>query len=78
MTARIAAVVAFLAGLFMAAQYFVKTDFTNLVYRAILDYYQIIFAVTMLIGGVSLIKHHSARITTRREGMIYSLITVAV
>lgn len=77
MTARIAAIVAFFAGLFMAAQYFLKTDFTNLVYRAILDYYQIIFAVTMLIGGVSLIKHHSARITTRREGMVYSLITVA-
>jgi hypothetical protein len=77
MSARIALVVAFLAGLFMAAQYFFKTDFTNLLYRSILDYYQIIFAVTMLIGGVSLIRHHAARIATRREGMIYSLIAVA-
>ena len=60
MTARIAAIVAFLAGLFMAAQYFFKTDFTNVIYRSILDYYQIIFAVTMLIGVISLLKHHSA------------------
>ena len=77
MTASIAAIVAFLAGLFMAAQYFFKTDFTNVIYRSILDYYQIIFAVTMLIGGISLLKHHSARITSRREGMVYSMITVA-
>lgn len=77
MTARIAAIVAFVAGLFMAAQYFFKTDFTNVIYRSILDYYQIIFAVTMLIGGISLLKHHTTRVTSRREGMVYSLITIA-
>ena len=77
MTTRIAAILAFLAGVFMAAQYFVKTDLTNVIYRAILDYYQIIFAVTMLVGGISLLKHHSAKITGKQEGSGYSLITVA-
>jgi hypothetical protein len=75
-TARIAAIVAFLAGLFMAAQYFVKTDFTILIYRAILDYYQVIFAVTMLVGGISMLKHHSAIIASRQEGKFYSGLAV--
>ncbi|MGB5137965.1 MAG: hypothetical protein WBP29_05495, partial [Candidatus Zixiibacteriota bacterium] len=77
MTARIATIVAFLAGLFMAAQYFIKTDLTNLIYGAILDYYQIIFAVTMLVGGISVLRHHSAKITSKHEGFVYSLLTVA-
>ncbi len=76
MTARLAAAVAFIAGLFMAAQYFVKTDLTVLIYRAVLDYYQIIFAVTMLVGGASLLKHHSAKISLRQEGSFYSVLAV--
>lgn len=76
MTTRIATVVAFLAGLFMAAQYFIKTDLVSLIYRSVLDYYQIIFAVTMLVGGISVLKHHSSKVSSRRPDTIYSLITV--
>lgn len=76
MTTRIAALVAFVVGVFMAAQYFVKTDLTVLVYRSILDYYQIIFAVTMLVGGISMLKHHSRKVATASEGRVYSIIAL--
>lgn len=77
MSTRIAVVLAFIAGAFMATQYFLKTDFTNAIYRSLLDYYQILFAVTMVIGGISVLRHHSRRAATRQEGSAYSVITIA-
>jgi hypothetical protein len=74
---RLALVVTLITGLFMAAQYFVRTSATNAIYSTLLDYYQIIFAVTMIVGGVGLLKHHSMKMQHSAQQRGYSMITVA-
>ncbi len=79
MIARIATIVAFAVGVFMIAQYFVKTEATAAVYRALLDYYQFVFAMTMLLGGVAVLRHHvkKARRPDRPRQAPYSWLTIA-
>ena len=74
---RLALVVTLVTGLFMVAQYFVRTDATNAIYTTLLDYYQIIFAVTMIVGGIGLLKHHSVKVQRSTQQRGYSLITIA-
>lgn len=77
MISRIALVVTLVTGLFMAAQYFVKTDATDAVYTTLLDYYQIIFAVSMIVGGIGVLKQHSLKVQRLPQQRGYSLITIA-
>jgi hypothetical protein len=74
---RLALIATLAAGLFMLAQYFVKTDATSAVYATLLDYYQIIFAVSMIVGGIGLLKQHSLKVQRLPQQRGYSLITVA-
>jgi hypothetical protein len=72
----IATVIAFVTGFFMLGQYFVDVSLVNSIYRALLDYYQIIFAMTMIVGGLTLLQHH-LRLTAKQDsGSFYSLVTV--
>lgn len=73
---RIAVAVAFVVGIFMVAQYFIVSDITNGLYNLLLDYYQIIFAVTMFVGGISLVRFHGSKIKRDRESRFYSVATV--
>ncbi len=77
MSARLAAIVATIVGLFMVAQYFVQTGVTATLYRTLLDYYQIIFAATMVVGGISVLKHHALKARSGRSAAIYSGCTIA-
>lgn len=76
MMARFAAVIATIVGLFMVVQYFLHTGFTTLLYRTLLDYYQIIFAATMLVGGISVLKHHALKLRAPRSEGVYSGLTI--
>lgn len=77
MIGRLATVTAFVAGIFMVAQYFIKTPFTESLYRTLLDYYQILFAVTMVVGSVALFRHHTRLAGDRHRGGVYSVVTIA-
>jgi len=77
MTNRLAWIATLVTGLFMMAQYFIKTNATSAVYTTLLDYYQIIFAVSMIVGGVGLLKQHSLKVQRSSQQRGYSLITIA-
>ena len=77
MTNRLAWIATLVTGLFMVAQYFIKTNATSAVYTTLLDYYQIIFAVSMIVGGVGLLKQHSLKVQRSSQQRGYSLITIA-
>jgi len=77
MTNRLAWIATLVTGLFMVAQYFIKTNATSAVYTTLLDYYQIIFAVSMVVGGIGLLKQHSLKVQRSSQQRRYSLITIA-
>lgn len=76
MISRTAIIVTLITGLFMAAQYFFKTDATDSLYRTLLDYYQIIFAVSMIVGGIGVLKSHSLKVQRQPQQRRYSYITI--
>ncbi len=73
---RLALIVTLITGLFMMAQYFLRTPATTAVYSTLLDYYQIVFAVTMIVGGIGLLKQHTIKIQRSPQQRGYSLIAV--
>jgi hypothetical protein len=74
---RLAMIVALVVGVFMVGHYFVKTEMTDLIYVTLLDYYQIIFAVTMIIGGISLFRHQTVKLQRAPKQEWFSGVTVA-
>ncbi len=76
MTSRLAWIITLITGLFMIVQYFLKTGVTNDIYLTLNDYPQIIFAVTMIVGGVVLLKQHALKVQHSPRQRGYSLITV--
>ncbi|MFH2054439.1 MAG: hypothetical protein ABIJ61_00650 [bacterium] len=77
MTRVVATLIATVVGAFMLAQYFLGGEIVTAIYSALLDYYQIIFAMTMIVGGLTLLRHHSGIVAGRRSGAAYSAVTVA-
>lgn len=77
MSRPLATAIATLVGVFMLIQYFIQANAVSVVYGALLDYYQIIFAMTMVVGGLTLLRHHSGIVAERRSGAFYSGVTVA-
>jgi hypothetical protein len=73
---RIAIAVAFVVGIFMVAQYFINSDVTGGLYTILLDYYQIIFAVTMIVGGISLVRYHGVKIKRDSDSRFYSIAAI--
>lgn len=77
MIRRIATAIAFTVGIFMMVQYFIQADAVHSLYVALRDYYQIIFAMTMVVGGLTLLRHHAGKVAEKRSGAFYSAVTVA-
>ncbi|MCK4857344.1 MAG: hypothetical protein KAT58_05210 [candidate division Zixibacteria bacterium] len=77
MIRKVATIVAFATGLFMLVQYFLNADIVSLIYRALLDYYQIIFAMTMIVGGITLFLNHARTIAHGQRAGWYSGATIA-
>ena len=66
--------VASVAGMFMAAQYFIDTVPTAAVYRTLLSWMQIIFAFALLAGSLAVIRNHLVRLVRQPSDRIYSVI----
>jgi hypothetical protein len=77
MIRRSAIVIAFAAGVFMLGQYFINAEPISVLYRAMLDYYQIIFAMTMIVGGITLFRSHLKKVVRADRDSGYSLVTIA-
>ncbi len=68
--------VCFLFGLFGLAQYFSPHPAAVSAYSTVLDWVQIIFAFTLLVGVVSLLQIHLGRVSRREKFWGYSIVTI--
>jgi len=73
---RVAIIIAFVTGIFMLVQYFIDAVVVNNLYKTLLDYYQIIFAITMIVGGLTLLRVHLRKLVRFDRHSIFSLATV--
>ncbi len=75
MNRKIALVICFLFGLVMFLQYFSQHQVARSVNQAVLEYWQIIFAFTLLVGVASVIKSNVAQMR-RGQDRSYRLVTL--
>lgn len=66
----------FLVGMVMFLQYFIPHPAMTATYNTLLDWKQVVFGMTLILGTVSLIRFHGARLGRRRDGWFYSLVTL--
>jgi hypothetical protein len=71
---RTAIAVASAAGVFMAVQYFIDLPATQSIYRAILNWMQVVFACALLVGVLAVIRNHLGRLARRPAERPYSLV----
>jgi hypothetical protein len=76
MKQRLPVIICFLAGTIMFLQYFSPHPVARSVYSAILDYWQIIFAFTLLVGVAAFIKSNLKQIS-RGHDIPYRLVAIA-
>jgi hypothetical protein len=74
---RLAILTASIAGLFMAAQYFLTAPAANTVYRSILSWMQVVFAFALVVGVIGVLRLHLERMSKRRSGWLYSVALLA-
>jgi len=65
-----------LVGIFMAVQYFVLHPGMARIYNLVLDWKQVVFACTLMLGVFSLIRFHWRKIARRTADAFYSLVVV--
>jgi len=66
----------FLVGAIMFIQFFVpRPPFTE-AYNLILDWKQVVFGMTLILGVASLVRHHGTRIQGRQSGWFYSAVAL--
>ena len=70
-------VLGFIVGMLMLIQYFTPNAWIEARYNNILDWKQVVFGITLILGVVSLFLYHWRKIERRDEGWPYSLVTVA-
>jgi hypothetical protein len=76
MRRRVPLTIAFIIGVFMAIQFFIPHRIIQSTSMAINRWSVIIVAGSLILGVLSLIKHHSTRIRRRSEGWGYSMVTI--
>lgn len=76
MKQRLPVVICFLAGAIMFLQYFSPHPAARSIYSAILDYWQIIFAFTLLVGVAAFIKSNLKQLS-RGQDILYRLVALA-
>ncbi|KPL00638.1 MAG: hypothetical protein AMJ91_03820 [candidate division Zixibacteria bacterium SM23_73_3] len=67
-------IVCFIFGLFMLVQFFVPHHASISAYQTVLDWMQIIFVFTLLVGVISYAKLNAKKITRTQTGWGYNLI----
>ena len=69
-------VLAAVAGLFMAAQFFIPHPAMLRIYNLALDWKQIVFGCTLMLGVASLLRFHWRKVTRRLPGAFYSGVVI--
>jgi hypothetical protein len=67
----------FVVGMLMLVQFFTPNPWIAARYNNVLDWKQVVFGVTLILGVLSLLLHHGRRIRRRVAGWSYSGVTVA-
>jgi hypothetical protein len=67
----------FLIGMVMLLQFFSPHPTLLQTYNLILDWKQVVFGMTLILGIVSLVRFHSAKIKRKQSGWLYSIVTLA-
>ena len=70
-------VLGFFVGMLMLIQYFTPNTRIEARYNNVLDWKQVVFGITLILGVVSLFLYHWKKIERREEGWFYSIVTVA-
>lgn len=66
----------FLIGMLMLVQYFTPNKWIEARYNNVLDWKQVVFGLTLILGVISLFLYHWKRIERRGSGWGYSLLTL--
>ena len=69
--------VCFVFGLFMLVQFFVPHKLSVLAYENVLDWMQIIFVFTLLVGAASYIRLNTKKVVQTRAGWGFNLVALA-
>jgi hypothetical protein len=67
----------FLIGMLMLIQYFTPDPWIQARYNNVLDWKQVVFGITLMLGVLSLVLFHWRKIEQRQKGWGYSVITIA-
>jgi hypothetical protein len=70
---RLAIITASVAGVFLAAQYFLTAPAANTAYRTILSWMQVVFAFALVVGVIGVVRLHVDRMGRKRSGWLYSV-----
>jgi len=70
-------IVCFVFGFFMLVQFFIPHRLSVLAYENVLDWMQIIFVFTLLVGVASYIKLNGKRLIQAQAGWVYNLVALA-
>jgi hypothetical protein len=67
----------FIVGVLMFIQYFTPNKWIEARYNNVLDWKQVVFGLTLILGVISLFLHHWKKIEQKESGWRYSIVTVA-
>ncbi|MCU0610501.1 MAG: hypothetical protein MUE60_01770 [Candidatus Eisenbacteria bacterium] len=70
-------ILAFTVGVFMIVQFFVPHPQLQMLYNMVLDWKQVVFGCVLIVGTMTLIRHHALRVRFRKQGYGYSIIALA-
>ena len=76
MKTRLPILICFIFGIFTLLQYFSEHPTLTAIYAEILDWMQIIFVFTLLVGVITVFKIHSAKIAKQQSNWPYSILTI--
>jgi len=66
----------FVIGMLMLVQHFTNDAWITARYANALDWKQVVFGITLILGVISLCLHHWKKIARRGEGWRYSILTI--
>lgn len=70
-------ILGFIVGMLMLIQYFTPCGWIEDRYNNVLDWKQVVFGITLILGVLSLFLYHWRKIEQRTAGWGYSVVTVA-
>ena len=70
-------VLGFIIGMLMLIQYFTPNSWVEARYNNVLDWKQVVFGITLILGVISLFLYHWKKIERKDEGWGYSVVTIS-